>query len=632
MTMNQRLSYRLLMLQTLFLAAMSVAAAADRFYLDAVNVEPGETKTLIFNLDNSQEFYGFQADIVLPAGLEIVKLNGRPDCTLSSRVDASYTLVSNLLANGNIRLGAFSTDHTSISGDRGALLYVHVKAGANFSTGSLLIRNILFVNVVDRDVELPDYSIELGAVLNNRFYLPDFKIAVGETKEVSLMLDNEIPFSAFQTDIYMPEGLTIVAGSFEITSRGASGHSVSAKSFSDGRTRIASFSLNNDIFQGNSGALLTFQVSANKNVAEISDIEMKNQIFTMAGAKEYVLPNSLTKVKTERTFVESISLDYSTLTLVEGNTQLLSATVMPTLATIKNVEWSSLNKEVAAVSEDGVVTALSVGTTTITVSAVDGSGVKAFCTVNVIPTPAKGITITQPDKTSFKVGETIKLSATVFPNDTTDLGAVWASSNTNVATVDATGMVTAIDVGAVVITATNSVGQSDSIVLTVEKTHAETLLLNRTSVEMKVTDTLPLQAIVYPTTTTDKSIEWTSSNSSIVKVDDSGKMAALALGNAVITAKTLDGSNLTDECKVNVISGGSSGMETIDLDDVKVIVNERSILIENLTAGVPARLIQIDGTVLNVEISVGLPILFNVEQNSIYILNLGRYSLKLIVQ
>lgn len=263
---------------------MSAATAADRFYADEVNFEPGETKTIVFNLENSQDFYGFQADITLPYGLSIVSKSGKPEVTLSSRANSSYTLVSNQLSAECVRVGAFSTNHTAITGTSGALLYVKVAASETFSGGELIVSDILFTDITNNDVTLPDYTAELGTEHNNRFYIPDFKIAVGETKVVSIVLDNETSFTAFQTDIYLPEGLVIVADSPHLTSRG-SGHTLSAKAFTDGRVRLACFSLSNTPFTGNTGDLVTLQLLATKDIAETCTIELRNSKFSKSMPK-----------------------------------------------------------------------------------------------------------------------------------------------------------------------------------------------------------------------------------------------------------------------------------------------------------------------------------------------------------
>ena len=371
----------LIMLALLF-GAMSAASAADRFYIDAVNVEPGETRQLAFILENSQTFYGFQADITLPEGLEFVRNNGKVDLRLSSRADG-YTTVSNLTANGTLRVGAFSASHTAISGDDGELLYVNVRASDDFAGGVLAITNILMTDASDNDVSLPDFSIDLGTKHVNNFYIPDFKIAVGETKSVSVILDNETPFTAFQTDMYLPEGLEIVAGSFKFTDRALSGHTLSTKSFSDGRTRIICMSLSNEVFAGSRGALLDFEITATNSVSETAEIQFKDQIFSTPDAHEYVLPDSQAIVTLEKVFVESITLDASQITVETGQSVQLEAVVYPEDATDKRIEWTSSNPAVAEVDAEGMVRAIGTGSAVITATSCDGSGVSAQCEILV---------------------------------------------------------------------------------------------------------------------------------------------------------------------------------------------------------------------------------------------------------
>lgn len=263
------------------------------------------------------------------------------------------------------------------------------------------ISNILFVGANDIDVEFPDYSIVLGSQHSNMLYIPDFKIAVNETKTIGLVLDNETSFTAFQTDVYLPEGLSIVANAFAVTNR-ASGHSVSAKSFSDGRTRITCFNPNNVKFSGNTGALVEFYITANKDVAESCSIELKNNIFSTATGSEFVLDNTTTNVTTERALVQSITLDSSTLSLIVGDTWQLNADVQPTFASTKELEWTSSNPDIATVSSNGFITATGIGTATITAAAVDGSGVKAECNVTV-KNDSSGIETVTLDNLEIKI-------------------------------------------------------------------------------------------------------------------------------------------------------------------------------------------------------------------------------------
>ena len=146
--------------------------------------------------------------------------------------------------------------------------------------------------------------------------------------------------------------------------------------------------------------------------------------------------------------VEELILDKTSLEMIKGDTEIITATVKPDDATEKKVEWSSADEKIATVDENGKVTATGAGETVITAKAGD---LEATCSVTV-KIPVESITL---DKTSLtlKVGATAVLTATVKPDDATDKTVTWSSSDNSVATVDKTGKVTAVKEGETVITA-----------------------------------------------------------------------------------------------------------------------------------------------------------------------------------
>lgn len=150
-----------------------------------------------------------------------------------------------------------------------------------------------------------------------------------------------------------------------------------------------------------------------------------------------------------------IVLDKENISLSVGATQALVATVMPSVATNKNVIWTSNHPEIATV-ENGVVTAVAAGKAIITATTEDGNNV-ATCTVTVA-TPVTAVTL---DKTtlSIKRGNTEILTATVEPEDASNKNVTWASDNEAVATVDENGLVTAVSAGTANITVTTVDGE-----------------------------------------------------------------------------------------------------------------------------------------------------------------------------
>ena len=260
------------------------------------------------------------------------------------------------------------------------------------------------------------------------------------------------------------------------------------------------------------------------------------------------------KVTVVATQAESITLDKSEISLEVTQTAELTATVLPVYTTDKTVFWLSSNDAVATVDENGLVTAIAVGEAIITATTADGSNLSATCKVTVEPTLAESITLSQTE-ISLKTTETATLVATILPELTTNKTVAWKSSDESIATVDTNGLVTAIAVGEAIITATTNDGSnlSASCKVTVIPTLAESIVLDKTTISLKANESAMLVATVLPESTTDKSVMWTSLNESVATVDANGLVTTIAVGEAIITATTNDGSNLSASCKVTVI-------------------------------------------------------------------------------
>jgi|GEM_PF-131186 Bacterial surface proteins containing Ig-like domains len=163
---------------------------------------------------------------------------------------------------------------------------------------------------------------------------------------------------------------------------------------------------------------------------------------------------------TVTTPVTGVELDKTELTLTEGDTETLTATVVPADADNMNVTWSSSNEAIAKVA-NGVVTAVAEGNATITVTTAEGN-FTATCAVTVEKRiiHVTGVTLNETTL-SFDLRETDKLTATlvatIAPNDATDKSVTWTSDNDAVATV-ADGLVTAVGVGNTTITVTTTDG------------------------------------------------------------------------------------------------------------------------------------------------------------------------------
>ena len=160
--------------------------------------------------------------------------------------------------------------------------------------------------------------------------------------------------------------------------------------------------------------------------------------------------NVYCKWKPNTVNVESISLNKAELVLHENDVEYLTATVLPENATDTSVVWESSNSTIATVV-GGQVTALRIGTATITVTTTDGGKI-ATCTVYVEPIHVESVSLNCTSLT-MNHGESKTLTATVLPNEATDKGVLWHSTNSSVVTVE-NGVVEAVGYGTATITVT----------------------------------------------------------------------------------------------------------------------------------------------------------------------------------
>ncbi|MBR4830134.1 MAG: Ig-like domain-containing protein, partial [Muribaculaceae bacterium] len=258
-------------------------------------------------------------------------------------------------------------------------------------------------------------------------------------------------------------------------------------------------------------------------------------------------------VTVNNVLASSVIVTPSSLTLDIGESSQMTATVFPANTTDKTVTWTSDNPAIATVSVDGVVTAVSPGVVNITATTADGSNLSATCAVTVNNVLASSVIVT-PSSLTLDIGESSQVTATVYPANTTDKTVTWTSDNPAIATVSVDGVVTAVSPGTVNITATTTDGSNLSATckVTVNERQATSIVLDKSSLSLYVSQTSQLTATVYPADTGNKTVAWTSSNPSVATVDQNGLVTALVAGNATITATTTDGSDLSATCAVTV--------------------------------------------------------------------------------
>ena len=297
---------------------------------------------------------------------------------------------------------------------------------------------------------------------------------------------------------------------------------------------------------------------------------------------EFTTENLSLAVKGAPVAVESIALDKSTLTIAKNGSAQLTATVKPDDAADKTITWGSSEKTVATVDENGLVTAVSPGETTITATAGEKS---ATCVVTVSDEEDLIATFTNKDSINrdIDLGQDTRFRLTVKMKDANAPvpEIVWSSDNTDVAEIKSTNStakfpeayVTAKKLGTAHITATagtHSVTFSVTVQILAQKV---TISCADTDLSKTVLVGRPLQltATVTPADTTQSNVVWESNDEKVATVDQTGKVTLLTTGTVTISAKA---GSKADYKTLKVVNLGQSDYQVTMPDGQTTSVGE----------------------------------------------------------
>ena len=371
----------------LMLLALPLASRAkDTFYIAPVNVAPGDSKTITLNLDNSQVFRGFQTDIELPEGLKIAsKSNGNFDISLTDRGSSSFSVSSNLMSDGSVRILGYSTQGESIKGNQGALVRISVRAASDFSGGYIKLKNSIFSDVNNRDVKLDNSQLFVGTKEQNDVSVKGGEISPEVSKAFSLELSNESEMTAFQMDVVLPNGLSLDLSKTRLTGR-CGNHQLQTKLLGNGKVRIICMSSDNTSISGNIGSVIELWIKADKGIAGNQIVKLENIIFSDVKARTYRMDPLSFVVDVKYVPATSVSISESNIQLEVSDSRQLTASLLPENCTDKTILWKSDNEKVATVSDNGMIIARSAGKCSIIVSTADNL-IQAKCVVTVVKIP-----------------------------------------------------------------------------------------------------------------------------------------------------------------------------------------------------------------------------------------------------
>lgn len=206
----------------------------------------------------------------------------------------------------------------------------------------------------------------------------------------------------------------------------------------------------------------TGQEESSETSAPVTEPSEETTTTTVPVTEEEI---TTTTTADNRIFPEGMSINTGSVDLKVGETYTFSVTFDPVNSTETGLSWASNNTNIATVNANGTVTAVGEGTASISVTSVNGMVLTVYVNVkpNVVAIYPEQMSI-DTGSVTLNPGETYKFSITFAPDNTTETGLTWVSSDSNIATVDSNGTVTAISSGTASITVTSVNG----MVLTVQ--------------------------------------------------------------------------------------------------------------------------------------------------------------------
>ncbi|MBN1789434.1 MAG: Ig-like domain-containing protein, partial [Bacteroidales bacterium] len=258
----------------------------------------------------------------------------------------------------------------------------------------------------------------------------------------------------------------------------------------------------------------------------------------------------------------------ATITAKSGTLQL-AASVLPSNSTNKTVTWSIQNGTgQASISATGLVTAVADGTATATATATDGSGVKGnlLITISGQTILVTGITVTGTGGAAtitVKSG-TLQLAAAVSPSNATNKAVTWSIQNgTGQASINSSGLVTAVSDGTAIATATATDGSGikGNLVITISGQIILVTGITVTGAGSATTITTPggslqLAAAVLPADATNKNVTWSIQNATgQASISSTGLVTAISDGTATATATAADGSGIKGNFVITISTG-----------------------------------------------------------------------------
>ncbi|MGB5990023.1 MAG: Ig-like domain-containing protein [Marinifilaceae bacterium] len=256
----------------------------------------------------------------------------------------------------------------------------------------------------------------------------------------------------------------------------------------------------------------------------------------------------------------SVSLGSQSIELYPEETASLVANILPAEVTKKTVMWISTDPSVASVSDNGLLTAIKIGTTDIIVETDNGK--KSLCKIYVKQRviEAASITLSETEKNLY-VGKSFNLIAKILPENTTVKSIVWSSSDDKIVSVSDGNLITAHKEGITYITAETSNGKKAvcKIVSAIEMIEATSISFKNPKIQLFEGKSVTLEVKFLPEVANVRALKWLSSDENIASISAEGLITAHKCGTVSITAKTANGKEAS--CKLDVPIVAATGIQ-----------------------------------------------------------------------
>ena len=297
-------------------------------------------------------------------------------------------------------------------------------------------------------------------------------------------------------------------------------------------------------------------------------------VLTALDARNVVMDSCIITVTEPASGIEIKDIkkgDTVKLKFVKGGTYPLIAEVKPA-GNNQKVTWDSKNEKVARINENGLITFVAPGETTIEASVIgEGKdGTPVIYTANfilILENSAAGVSLNYDDVELYVGGDPKQLIATVLPANAANKNVEWISFDTSIVNVDDNGLLTAKSAGKTQVMVRTEEGGHYALCNVTVKQHAMGVKMSYTQITLNVGEYFDMDVTVTPANATEASLLWESLDTNIVTVSSTGRITGRAVGTGKIMVKTQNGSN--SFCTVTVVEPVFS----LELDEEEVTID-----------------------------------------------------------